>query len=134
MSGKRDYYEVLGIQKGASQDDIERAYRKLARQHHPDRNIGEAEAEVRFKEVNEAYEVLVDADKRARYDRFGHAGLDGGGMGFGQGGGPGDLFGDHRQLQQAPTLAAVLLADVQSEPTLVGQPGPKRLDGLGLGF
>ena len=81
MNGKRDYYEVLGIGRNASQSEIKRAYRRLARQYHPDVNPGDKEAEERFKEVNEAYEVLSDADKRARYDRFGHAGLQGGGFG-----------------------------------------------------
>jgi molecular chaperone DnaJ len=74
---RRDYYEVLGVARDASTDDIERAFRKLARQYHPDRNIGDAEAEHKFKECTEAHEVLVDEDKRDRYDRYGHAGLEG---------------------------------------------------------
>jgi molecular chaperone DnaJ len=77
MGTKRDYYEVLGVSRDASTDEIERAFRKLARQHHPDRNIGDAEAEARFKECTEAHDILTDEDKRERYDRFGHAGVDG---------------------------------------------------------
>ncbi len=73
---KRDYYEVLGVSKGASDDDIKKAYRKLAKQHHPDLNPNDKVAEGKFKEVNEAYEVLSDKDKRSRYDQFGHAGVD----------------------------------------------------------
>ncbi|MBR1644179.1 MAG: molecular chaperone DnaJ [Bacteroidales bacterium] len=81
---KRDYYEVLGVDKGASADDLKKAYRKLALKYHPDRNPGDKEAEEKFKEAAEAYGVLSDADKRARYDQFGHAGVDGmGGMGGG---------------------------------------------------
>jgi len=84
---KRDYYEVLGVEKGASAEDIKRAYRKLAVQFHPDKNPGDTEAEVRFKEATEAYAVLRDAQKRQNYDQFGHAGVDGqpgfGGGGFG---------------------------------------------------
>jgi len=96
---KRDYYEVLGIGKDASDDDIKKAYRKLAMQHHPDRNPENPKAEEKFKEAKQAYEVLCDADKRAAYDRFGHAGVDAhvgaaagaGGAGFG---GFADAFGD----------------------------------------
>ena len=90
---KRDYYEVLGVQKNASADEIKSAYRKLALKYHPDRNPGDKEAEEKFKEAAEAYSVLSDADKRARYDQFGHAGLDGaGGFGGGQGMNMDDIF------------------------------------------
>ena len=78
---KRDYYEVLGVPKNASADDIKKAYRKKAIEYHPDKNPGDKSAEDKFKEAAEAYEVLSDADKRARYDRYGHAGLDGMGGG-----------------------------------------------------
>lgn len=94
MSDKRDYYEVLGVAKDASDDDVKKAYRKAALKFHPDRNPGDAEAERRFKEAAEAYEVLSDAQKRAQYDRFGHAGPQMGGFG-GRGGGftdPSDIF------------------------------------------
>ncbi|GFH63016.1 MAG: chaperone protein DnaJ [Candidatus Desulfovibrio kirbyi] len=80
---QRDYYEVLGVSKSADDDEIKLAYRKLALQYHPDHNPGDAEAERKFKEAAEAYDVLRDSDKRARYDRFGHAGVQGGGSGFG---------------------------------------------------
>ena len=72
---KRDYYEVLGVSKDASADDIKKAYRKAAMKYHPDRNPGDKTAEEKFKEAGEAYEVLSDADKRARYDQYGFAGL-----------------------------------------------------------
>src|SRR3954464_8709677 len=82
---KRDYYEILGVVRGASDADLKAAFRKLAMQHHPDRNPGDMECEHRFKELNEAYDVLKDPDKRAAYDRFGHAAFEqgGGGAGFG---------------------------------------------------
>lgn len=87
MATKRDYYEVLGVSKGATEEDLKKAYRKMAIKYHPDKNPGDKEAEEKFKEVAEAYDVLSDADKRARYDRFGHAGIDGmGGGGYAAGG------------------------------------------------
>ena len=86
MAAKRDYYEVLGLQKGASADEIKRAYRKLAVKYHPDRNPGDKAAEEKFKEATEAYEVLSDDQKRPLYDQYGFAGLDGA-AGFGGGGG-----------------------------------------------
>lgn len=100
MADKRDYYEVLGLSKGASDEDIKKAYRNLAKKYHPDLNPGDKAAEEKFKEVNEAHEVLSDPDKKARYDQFGHAGIDpsysGGGGGFsgGFGGGFGMDMGD----------------------------------------
>jgi molecular chaperone DnaJ len=99
---KRDYYEVLGVGKGAGADEIKKAYRKVAMQYHPDRNPGDKAAEEKFKEAAEAYEVLSDNDKRAQYDRFGHAGVSGAGRGA-YGGGQnmedifsqfGDIFGE----------------------------------------
>jgi molecular chaperone DnaJ len=98
---KRDYYDVLGVNRDASDDEIKKAYRKLAMKHHPDRNLGNSDSENHFKEAKEAYEVLSDAQKRAAYDRYGHAGVD---QSAGGGGGPqgfegfadafGDIFGD----------------------------------------
>ena len=86
MAEKRDYYEVLGLQKGASEEEIKKAFRKMAMKYHPDKNPGNKEAEEKFKEVNEAYSVLSDPDKKSKYDRFGHAGVDPNGMGGGAGG------------------------------------------------
>ena len=105
MADKRDYYEVLGVNKGASDAEIKKAYRSLAKKYHPDVNPDNKEAEAKFKEVNEAYEVLSDADKKAKYDQYGHAAFDpasgagaGGFGGFGGFGGGfdvdlGDIFG-----------------------------------------
>ena len=95
MADKRDYYEVLGVDRGADGDTIKKAYRKMAKKYHPDVNPGDKEAEEKFKEVNEAYEVLSDAQKKAAYDQYGHAAFDqtGGGAGFGGFGGFSD-FGD----------------------------------------
>lgn len=89
MAEKRDYYEVMGVPKNATDDEIKKAYRKLAKQYHPDLNPGDKTAEAKFKEVNEAYEVLSDKDKKARYDQFGHAGVD---PNFGGGAGGGSPF------------------------------------------
>ena len=109
MDNKRDYYEVLGVEKNATPEQLKKAYRKLALKYHPDKNPGDKAAEEKFKEAAEAYDVLSDADKRARYDKFGHSmgpqgfGGAGGGGGFYSGGGMsmedifahfGDIFGD----------------------------------------
>lgn len=99
---KRDFYEILGVSKGADKKEIKKAYRKVAMQFHPDKNPGDKEAELKFKEAAEAYEVLSNDDKKARYDRFGHAGVDPNAGGFGGGGMNmedifsqfGDIFGD----------------------------------------
>src|SRR5882672_9901281 len=99
---KKDFYEILGVSKTSSQDEIKKAYRKVAMQFHPDRNPGDKVAEEKFKEAAEAYEVLSDAERKAQYDRFGHAGVSGNGRGF-HGGNMnmddifsqfGDIFGD----------------------------------------
>ncbi len=103
MAEKRDYYEVLGVGKNATEDEIKKAYKKLAIKYHPDRNPGNKEAEEKFKEAAEAYDVLHDPQKKQRYDQFGHAGLNGGASGFGGGSMNmddifsmfGDIFGGH---------------------------------------
>src|SRR5207253_8870151 len=100
----RDYYEVLGVKREASDDEIKKAYRRLARQYHPDRNPGDKQAEANFKEVQEAYDVVSDKQKRAQYDRFGHAGP-GAGFRGGRGGPHAETFhwggagpGDSQQM------------------------------------
>ena len=131
MAEKRDYYEVLGVSKGASDDEIKKAYRKMAKQYHPDLHPGDAEAEAKFKEVGEAYEVLSDPQKKSRYDQFGHAGVDpnfgAGGGGWGGGGvnvdfgDIGDIFssffgggfgGGRRQNPNAPRKGSVVSVHV----------------------
>jgi molecular chaperone DnaJ len=119
---KADYYDSLGLSKSASADEIKRAFRRLAMQYHPDRN-SEPGAEARFKEINEAYEVLSDPEKRASYDRFGHAGLEGsfsnrGFEGFGPFGGFGDIFdaffgGATQARRRAPTRGADLQVQIE---------------------
>ena len=100
MAEKRDYYEVLGVDKNASEAEIKRAYRKVAKKYHPDMNPGDKEAEEKFKEAAEAYEVLSDPEKKSKYDQFGHAAFEQGGGGAGGfggfdfGGDMGDIFGD----------------------------------------
>ncbi len=100
MSTKRDYYEVLGVDRGADKNTIKKAYRKLAMKHHPDRTSGDKDSEAKFKEASEAAEVLLSDEKKSRYDQFGHAGVDGQSGGFGGGFGGegfsdlGDIFGD----------------------------------------
>lgn len=124
MLAKRDYYEVLGVEKNASEDEIKKAFRKLARQYHPDVNPGDKNAEEKFKEINEANEVLSDPDKRQRYDQFGHAGTDPGGYGgfggFGQSadfGGFGDIFdmffGGSERRSNGPQQGSDLRMDLQ---------------------
>lgn len=141
MAEKRDYYEVLGVPKGAGDDEIKKAYRKMAKQYHPDLNPGDAQAEAKFKECNEAYEVLSDPDKKAKYDRFGHAGVDPnygaggagfdgfGGMGFDVGdifssifgGGFGGGFSSGRQNPNAPQRGS----DIQSNITITFEEAAK---------
>src|SRR6516164_5750842 len=95
MASKRDYYEVLGVARDADEDTLKRAYRKLALQYHPDRNVGDTDAEAKFKEASEAYDVLRDPHKRQLYDRYGHSGLEGAGLpNFASAEDVMDIFGD----------------------------------------
>jgi molecular chaperone DnaJ len=118
---KQDYYELLGISRSASADDIKKAYRKLARQCHPDANPDDPTAEARFKEISEAYMVLSDPEKRSNYDRFGHAGADGQGFGgfegFGDFGGLGDIFemffGAGGRRRSGPEKGSDIRADLE---------------------
>src|SRR5271170_5631894 len=87
MATKKDYYDLLGVSKGASAEELKKAYRNMAKKHHPDTNPNNKEAEEKFKEINEAYEVLSDVKKKAAYDQFGHAGVGAGAQGGGYGGG-----------------------------------------------
>ncbi len=126
MADKRDYYEVLGVSRGASDSELKSAYRKLAKKYHPDTNPGDAEAEAKFKEASEAYAVLSDADKRRQYDQFGHSAFENGGGGAGgfdfSGMDMGDIFGDifgdlfgggRRRDPNAPTRGANIRAQVR---------------------
>lgn len=130
---KRDYYEVLGVARDASEREISKAYRKLAVKNHPDSNPGDEEASARFKEAAEAYEILSDSDKRTRYDRFGHSGVDGAGQQFGSaedifaafgdlfgGGAFGDLFGGRSRTRRG--------ADVRADVTLTLEEAAQGVD------
>ena len=138
MATKRDFYEVLGVPKNASDDEIKKSYRKLAMKYHPDRNQGDASAEVKFKEAKEAYEMLSDSEKRAAYDQFGHAGVDpnmrgpgGAGAGFIAGAGLGDSPSPHKSHQRSASanayrlqneLSVLLAAGYDGEPALEDAP------------
>ena len=100
MADKRDYYEVLGVERGASQAEIKSAYRKLAKKYHPDSNAGNPQAEQMFKDVNEAYSILSDPEKKKLYDRFGHAAFDPNSAAYGGAGGA----GSERDLCQSRLL------------------------------
>ena len=109
---KRDYYEVLGVERSVDEKALKSAYRKLAMKYHPDQNAGDASAEEKFKEVGEAYAVLSDPQKRAAYDRYGHGAFENGGMGgspFGQGGTPEDIF----QFFKNPPLEETQADDIK---------------------
>ena len=119
---KRDYYEVLGVERGAGDSEIKSAYRKLALKHHPDRNQGDAAAEELFKEASEAYEILSDADKRAQYDRHGHAGVEGN---FGGGGSSGLTLVTPLTFKMFLAISSTLSLVVE----VVGEALPVHLEG-----
>lgn len=134
MADKRDYYEVLGVSKSASDDEIKKAFRQKAKQYHPDLHPGDAEAEKNFKEVNEAYEVLSDKDKKARYDQFGHAGVDpnfgaAGGGAYGQGIDLDDIlnsfFGGFGGRRQANPNAPRRGSDIETSCTIAFEEAAK---------
>ena len=115
---KRDYYEVLGVDKSADDGAIKRAYRQLAKKYHPDMNPGDAEAEQKFKEVNEAYDVLSDPDKKAKYDQYGHAAFEAGG-GFGDFGGFGGMDFDISDIFSSFSAAVWVAAADAGAPLAV---------------
>ena len=127
---KRDFYEVLGVTRTATEQEIKSSYRKLAMQHHPDRNPGSSEAEEKFKEITEAYAILIDSEKRALYDRFGHAGVGGGAASgfdptvfqdftdiFGEFFGFGEIFGGGRRRTRARIRSADRRTRTRAPPT-----------------
>jgi molecular chaperone DnaJ len=109
---KQDYYEILGVSRTAEEREIKKAYKRLAMKYHPDRNQGDKDAETRFKEIKEAYEVLTDAQKRAAYDQYGHAAFEQGGMGGGGFGGGAD-FSDILVTSLAISLAAAVVVSAR---------------------
>ena len=127
---KRDYYEILGVEKNADEQSIKKAYRKKALEFHPDRNPGDKQAEENFKEAAEAYEILGDADKRARYDRFGHAGVSGNGGGFQGGMTMDDIFSQFGDIFSDSPFESFF---GRSEPKVAG-PGPARQQSPHQGF
>lgn len=127
MSDKYDYYEVLGVSRDAGPEEVKKAYRKLALKYHPDQNKGDAEAEAKFKEVGEAYSVLSNPDKRARYDRFGHAGTGAGGFGGGGGGFEFDLSDALRQFMEGGFFGESIFGGGRRRPS-----GPQRVQGSDL--
>jgi DnaJ-class molecular chaperone len=124
----RDYYEVLGVSRSASTEEITKAYKKLARQHHPDRNPGDKQAEATFKEIQNAYDVLSDATKKSQYDQFGHAGpqMGGGGPGGFNFGGPGGTQIDPEQAQEVFSRMFGGEGGFRFEDLFTGEAGPRR--------
>src|SRR5271163_1079325 len=130
---KRDYYEVLGVQKGIGAEEIKKAYRKLAARHHPDKNPGDKSAEEKFKELGEAYEVLSDPQKRAAYDQYGHAAFDRRAGGFGSTGGFHDPMDIFREVFGGGGIFGDLFGGGHSDPTQPQRGDDLRYD-LELGF